>query len=171
MRIKTLTATALLSIGAVATVAGSAHAQPIQMEHSLVQQVSDAGEFTLPDDGGAVIAAGEDGTALDAVPLADQSVGDQFAPVSQAEQTEQVDLTSTRSSALPGIDRAEPVDLPLHQADYPADIGRHQYNAGVGALIGAGVGALIGFPFAVVGAIPGAIIGALAGAAIGWVQP
>jgi hypothetical protein len=55
--------------------------------------------------------------------------------------------------------------------DYYSDLARHQYNAGVGALIGLGIGILIGGFGWLVGAIPGAIIGAGIGALIGWSLP
>ncbi|GAA5099656.1 hypothetical protein [Nocardia iowensis] len=191
MKIRTLTATALLSAGAVATVTGSAYAQPLWVDHSQVQQaadvmrgedrgvavnedlsdavsVRDAASFDLTDGGQAFGATTEDGTVFDAMPLGDQAAGQTFDLAPQTEHDGAgLNLTPV---GLSGIDQAQQVDL-LHSVDYPADMARHQYNAGVGALIGAGVGALIGFPFAVVGAIPGAIVGALAGAAIGWVQP
>ncbi|MFI6041196.1 DUF6861 domain-containing protein [Nocardia sp. NPDC051321] len=191
-----MTATALLSIGAVATVTGSAYAQPMQIEHNQVQPAGDVlqgedhgvgiatglapdansvvselngGTFALSGDGKAVTATADDGTVLDTMPLAYQAGGHTFDLTPQIDETgRKLTLTPVGS---PTMDQAQRSDLQLHFVDYASDLARHQYNAGVGALIGGGVGALIGMPFFGVGMIPGAIVGALVGAGIGWVSP
>jgi len=129
------------------------------------------GKFTLSPDTKEVVVTDPAGNVMARVPMAVRIIG-----------------RPGKTALMPTVDPSgrtltvHPIGAPLqppqirHQAgaqyvDTAAELARHQYNAGVGALIGLGVGILIGIWFLVVGAIPGGIIGAGVGALIGYCLP
>ncbi|MFF3229046.1 hypothetical protein ACFYV7_40090 [Nocardia suismassiliense] len=195
--IKSLTGTAVLAIGAIGLTTGTVHAAPLPADSvdaqstvtelrgeaqgvgltvsptadsSGVRTVLDAGGFALTPDGRGVTVSDENGTVLETLPLAYQ-VADRTYDLRPEVGDAGRSLVLT-PVGLPAADPAQRAELPLHFVADASDLARHQYNAGVGALIGGGLGALIGFfVVPIVGAIPGGVIGALLGAGIGWVQP
>ena len=127
-----------------------------------------SGRFAATPDG--VTVSDRSGSVIATLPMAYRVAGHTY-PLRATVDSSGRSLTLTPI----GVTVTDPVRQELLQrnfVDYAADLARHQYNAGVGALIGAGVGALIGFfVIPIIGAIPGAIIGAAVGAGIGWVSP
>ncbi|NUS44645.1 MAG: hypothetical protein HOQ24_13280, partial [Mycobacteriaceae bacterium] len=126
------------------------------------------GRFAAADNGRTVTVADGTGRIVERLPMAYRADGRTFPLRASVEHNgSQLRLTPVGTPAAPA-DRAQ---LQKQYVDYNADLARHQYNAGVGALIGAAIGGLIGFIFLGIGAIPGILIGALIGAGIGWISP
>ncbi|RMI30358.1 hypothetical protein [Nocardia stercoris] len=193
MKISKLVATALLATSATAITTVTAYAQDFPADPQAapssfhgseagmsyttaldpaggrVVATLDEGRFTLADDGDSVIVTDPAGTVMATVPLAVQVAGQPYALRPSIENDGRTMALAPIGAPLldpAALDRAQ-----LHYADEAADLARHQYNAGVGALIGLGVGLLAGVWFFFVGAIPGAVIGAGIGALIGWFLP
>lgn len=174
-------ATALLAIGATTITAGTAHATPViqpalhgtdrgvtyvthvDAGHAGVTTTLDAGTFSLAADARSVSVSDRAGTVVATLPMAFR-VADRTFRLAPSIDSAGRTLTLTPVGATPAAPQPQFVDA-------AADLARHQYNAGVGALIGLGIGILIGGLGYLVGAIPGAIIGAGIGALIGWATP
>ena len=182
MAIKKFATTALLAAGATGILAGTAHAESapgidqglsynvdLDAGNNGVSTTLDTGRFVLSDDGKAVSVFDPAGAEIANLPMAYQVAGNKYLLQPQIDPAGR-NLTLTPLGA-PGLDPAQQVQAQRQFVDAAADLQRHQYNAGVGALIGLGVGILLGLPFAVVGAIPGGVIGAGIGALIGWIVP
>ncbi|MFB8278522.1 hypothetical protein [Nocardia colli] len=197
MSIKKLTLTALLAVCATGIAAGGAHAQPnwfgqnnfqstpdygvrgadrdvsyatsLNPDQGSITTTLDAGRFELTGDGKAVAIFDQAGAEVASLPMAVQFAGGKYLLAPNIEQVGR-SLTLTLVGA-PALNGAQTVDAQRHFVDAAADLNRHQYNAGVGALIGLGIGILLGLPLLIVGAIPGGVLGAAIGALIGWVLP
>ncbi|WP_405485141.1 hypothetical protein [Nocardia sp. NBC_00511] len=184
--IKRLTSTAMLAIGATTIAVGAAHAQPgIDQVSGVDQGVSyttgpnrdgrsvtttlDAGHFGLSDDGRMVTIFDRSGTAIATLPMAIQVAETKYPLEPRIDEAGQTLTLSPVGAPIPSP--AQSIQAQRQFVDAAADLNRHQYNAGVGALIGLGIGILLGLPFDIVGAIPGGVIGAGIGALIGWVLP
>ncbi|WP_216900399.1 hypothetical protein [Nocardia alni] len=183
-----------MTIGSLAVTAGAVHAQPVTastatsatvngsddgVNHTIVldpdagtvSTVIDRGKFQVTPDGKAVTVTDTAGDVLARIPMAVRMIDHEgkyalMPTVGKSGRT----LTLT------------PLDAPIQPqqirdaaraqfADQNADVLHHQYNAGVGALIGMGAGILIGIWFLLNGAIPGAPVGAGIGALIGYALP
>jgi hypothetical protein len=188
MKVTKFAAIALLTIGATAITAGSVYAAPAATAPAAIGQQGavsysskvgadgrgvvstvTAGKFTLASDAKAVTVSDPAGAVIATLPMAFQVAGQKFSLVPTI-----TDAGRTLALAPVGTPAASPAQQATAQhqfVDAAADLARHQYNAGVGALIGLGVGILIGLFFFGVGAIPGSIIGAGIGALIGWSCP
>ncbi|MEV6771106.1 hypothetical protein AB0N05_21050 [Nocardia sp. NPDC051030] len=200
MKVKNLAVAAVMTATAVGVVSGTAQAQPTQFwradapisapadtalrtqDHGVsiatvpnadgsgVVTEIDSGRFELSPDVRSVTLFDRNGEIVDTLPMAIQVAGVKYL---LAPGIEQAGRSLTLSPvAMPTLSPAQRADLPINFADAAADLNRHQYNAGVGALIGLGIGILVGLPFLFpFGAIPGGVIGAAIGALIGWVLP
>ncbi|MFB7719510.1 hypothetical protein [Nocardia sp. NPDC056100] len=181
--IKKFAATAMLAIAATAITAGTAHAQPgvdqatgidqgmsyttgVDAAAATVTTVVDGGHFELSDDSKTVTLFGSAGAVTATLPMAVQVAGTTYPLAPHIDQ-------AGRSLALtpigaPALSPEQSVAAQRHFVDAAADLNRHQYNAGVGALIGLGIGAVLGLG---VLSLPFGAIGAGIGAIIGWVLP
>ncbi|NUS44929.1 MAG: hypothetical protein HOQ24_14735 [Mycobacteriaceae bacterium] len=182
-----LAAIAVLTAGATAVCAGTAYAGPAVaaaptvrgLDHNVhyaariddraVVATLDNGTFAQNGDGTEVLVRDRDGVVVGRVPLAYRMHGRNFGLQSTIGGGGRTLTLAAVGAPRPG--RADKDAAAKQFADSAADLARHQYNAGVGALIGLGAGILIGLLFFGVGAIPGAIIGAGLGALIGWTLP
>lgn len=181
------TATALLAIGATLVTAGSVSAAPVTRtvtghqdgvryatgvtaDGSAIATTLTAGHFSVSGDRKSVTITNSAGTVIASLPMAYQVAGQKFAltPVVSGQGRTLTLAPAGTPVATPAQKAAAQTQFVDKAAD---DIARHQYNAGVGALIGLGIGILIGLFFFGVGAIPGAVIGAGLGALIGWALP
>jgi len=183
-------AIACLIVGSLGLTAGIVHAQPavppatadgieqglhyamtLDPDAGAVHTTIDEGKFTLSPDTKMVTVTDPAGAVLATLPMAvrivDRSGKTALIP--------QIDPSSRTLTLTPLGARPQPPQVRdqarAQYVDAAADLARHQYNAGVGALIGLGVGILIGIWFLVVGAIPGGLIGAGIGALIGYCLP
>lgn len=190
MKSSNAAAIASLIIGSLGLTAGIVHAQPIApaatangadlgMRYTTtfdpnagtVRATLGEGKFTLAPDAGEVVVTDPAGDVMARVPMAVRIV-DRPGKVALTPTIDPSGRTLTLN--LRGVQpRSQQVreQASAQYVDAAADLARHQYNAGVGALIGLGVGILIGIWFLVVGAIPGGIIGAGVGALIGYSLP
>lgn len=188
MRLKKLTATAVLAIGATGITAGTAYAQPAQIAPAQTQNQSaasvhgvdhgvgytteftpdrsgvattlDAGSFVLSRDSESVRVLARDGAVMAELPLA-------------------VQMGDRRVSLNPVIDHARntltltPVGLAKGELK---DIGSQQWffnelqRASLGGIVGAVIGFVVGL-FFVVGFLPGAVIGGIIGLLVAGGQP
>ncbi len=194
MNISKVAATACLTIGSLTVTAGAVHAQPAPasattsarvngsddgVNHTIVldpdagtvSAVIDRGNFQVTPDGKAVTVTDTAGDVLARIPMAVRMIDHEgkYALMPTVDKSGRI-LTLT------------PLDAPIQPqrirdaaraqfADQNADVLRHQYNAGVGALIGMGAGILIGIWFLLIDAVPGAVVGAGIGALIGYALP
>ncbi|GAB2505810.1 hypothetical protein [Nocardia heshunensis] len=193
MKFRMLAATATFTAALTGLTAGIAHARPVTIQparsdaaahgidHDLpfatslnpvdssVTTTVDTGRFAPSDDGKTVSLLDATGTRIDSLPLAVTFAGATY-PLTPLITDAGHSLTLTPVGA-PLLTPEQRPQAELQFVDAAADLNRHQYNAGVGALIGLGIGILLGLPFGVIGAIPGGVIGAAVGALIGWVLP
>lgn len=196
MAINKFAATALLAIGATGITAGAVNAGPtvvhtdvrlvasdgmrgadqgvpsttsLDPDTSSISTTLDAGRFALSEDRKVVTLLNEAGAEAASLPMAVQFAGSKFLLDPRIDESGRT-LTLTPIGA-PALTPDMKNQASLQFVDAASDLQRHQYNAGVGALIGLGIGILLGLPFAVVGAIPGGVIGAAIGALIGWTLP
>jgi hypothetical protein len=183
-------AIACLIIGSLGLTAGIVHAQPavppstvdgtdlglhyamtLDPDAGTVRATIDEGKFTLSPDTKVVMVTDPSGAVLATLPMAVRAVGQP----GKTALIPRVDPSGRTLTLTPLGARPQPLQVRdqarAQYVDAAADLARHQYNAGVGALIGLGVGILIGIWFLVVGAIPGGLIGAGIGALIGYCLP
>jgi hypothetical protein len=182
MKMTSIGAAAALAVCAVGVSAATAEAQPatatarpsvanvlLAPENSGVATTLASGRFTLSSDARTVTVSDRSGRPVETLPMA-YRVDGRTVPLRAAIGQGGRELVLTPVDA-PAVGASVGAAARRQFVDYNSDLARHQYNAGVGALIGAAVGGLIGIVFFGIGAIPGVLIGALIGAGVGWVSP
>ncbi|TQC49851.1 hypothetical protein EEB14_07885 [Rhodococcus sp. WS4] len=172
MKIRTLTAIAALTIGAVGVAAGTAQAAPLGTDvPANVQSTGQGVDWTVTRDGNRVlvrIASGslalennrlmvrnDQGVVVESIPLSLAVDGLAHPVDAHLEGNTATLATNTTPAAATAVDPS----LPLHDADLPAAVGAVQPPISLTSAIG-------GFLGAATGLVGGCVLGAIAGGVV-----